>query len=259
MRNQFVKSFTMIELLVVVAIIGILAAMLMPALAKAKDKAKAMGCGSNTRQIGMGINLYTADNRDYLPNFSDGNPGSNPINFTNPWHQALTPYIVNSNNYRTDTDKTSPEKGLWLCPSVKPNEMTGGSSAWGGGYGANRTLLRYTYKNGGLGDPAKKEGSTKISRVKNPSEVAVIGDSGRPTQLSNGVPVNYVAWMTWATGAASAAANWKSATGSGSEQPAARHAGAASLVFVDGHYESVAYPVFNDPANKNSYFCSYLY
>ena len=106
------RSFSLIELLVVVGVIAILCALLLPALAKAKDTAKTISCAANLKQLAQCEFLYTEDNLGWFPSTGGG---------TNDWSWKLIPYFSPLNT--PDLNFGTAAKGslrLCHCPS-QPN------------------------------------------------------------------------------------------------------------------------------------------
>jgi len=243
------RGFTLIELFVVIAIIAILAAILFPVFAGVRERAKAISCASNCKQIGSAAMLYHQSYDDYNPLFFITYPaGSSPSRLT--WAGLLQPYCKSWPMFRCPSmqDAATANGDLWTDPVFNgPQNL----SLWQG-YGWNVDYMNFsadcsdynTAKNEQAGPP------TNLSRIAKPAETVMAGGAslapgtGSFVGASSLYPVNggYYYLLAPATETTPEGCVWSNGGwGQGSfmgpyggfEQP--RHQSGGNLVFVDGH------------------------
>jgi len=228
------SGFTLIELLVVIAIIAILAAMLLPALAKAKDHAKTIGCVSNCRQLGLGAMLYANDSHDYLPpinSYPYDYDGSSMVSHTNWWFIMIQPYLAGLNQTNSS---------VWRCPSVQNADVNPGNTAYFGvvwqGYGPSQNdspgnqYINYPSVPGGVA-------SKKLSQLTRSSQLWLFGDDGTPKQAWPDSKPTCGYWTDVTVIAPDPTLGFSPY--SPQKQPAIRHDSTTRAVFTlcDGHVE----------------------
>jgi len=215
-------GFTLIELLVVIAVIAILAALLLPALRKAKERAQAIGCMSNERQLTIAWIMYAGDNGDNMV----PNKGKSPNTWVAGWldwgtsqdnidtelligtNALLSPYVKSVDVYKCPADKyRSPQNPGPRIRSVAMNAAMGGSANF-----ANQIAGR-TYRN-----------LEKMAQLTKPGPVDtwVIVDE-HPDSINDAVFQSKAARFV-------ANAIWQ-------DLPASYHNGGCGFSFADGHAE----------------------
>ena len=123
------QSFSLIELLITIAIIAILAGILLPALNSARERAIAVNCTGNLRQIGHFLHSYTDDNRDWGPQMFDDHFLLNGSEITQVWQNRLMYYympdvpVSNLHHVITTEEEKRKIRPIFACPSHNNTEF----------------------------------------------------------------------------------------------------------------------------------------
>jgi prepilin-type N-terminal cleavage/methylation domain-containing protein/prepilin-type processing-associated H-X9-DG protein len=252
-QNQMGRRghFTLIELLVVIAIIAILASMLLPALNKARDRAKTISCVNMFKQVGLSVAQYGNDYSDFMPyGWQDDAAANNgdTARYSDCWYVKIWPYMKGGSPMPGWVE-TAKDQGNSVSPFLCPAGVDQGYPLAGNPGWWNLTNLGWNARlaPGDWMIPAKK----KMSRCRIPSEAAVMWEifkgelyfnRGRISRDSNQNDLlNYIDF---------------------------RHNGMANHLLVDGHVETIsgrgiswdtyirryAAPFFNDGSGSNPFW-----
>jgi prepilin-type N-terminal cleavage/methylation domain-containing protein/prepilin-type processing-associated H-X9-DG protein len=163
-RSSRPKGFTLVELVIVLAIVALLASLLLPVLSKARARVNSLVCLNNLRQWGLATQLYAAEFDDYLP--PEGAP--NGLSATTGWY-VLLPLEMGLAPYQAMPWHTNPAaplgKSLWICPA-NTNRSNGNNLF-------HYCMNEHVDATGDLDCP------TRLSSISRPTQVVWMFDNGK--------------------------------------------------------------------------------
>ena len=183
------KAFTLIELLVVIAIIAILAAILFPVFAQAREKARAISCVSNMKQLGTAITMYAQDYDENYPN------GVQNDWWMDTWIRTTQPYVKNFQVYRCPSDSVAIDPNITWA-GIRISYASNGYIGWDGSSPSVLGVMGMAQAKGEVAGGWLGTATRGMAGINKPAETVMLAEKHDKGNVSDWGPGSMISGIT---------------------------------------------------------------